>query len=248
MTQIASTHNPRLKALRRLHTRRGRDRSASFLAEGEDLIAAAHAAGRPCLEGYRLVGSGLGGEGFHDVEAHALASASTLGSGTRVLAVYEQRWGAPLGPLCVYLHGVGDPGNVGTILRSAVAFGASSVAFGPGCADPHGPKAVRASMGAIFEVAIARAPALGELPGELVALASGAERELRGPGGEPARPLTLLVGAERDALPAEVLAACDRVARIPIACDSLNAAMAATVALYEMTRRGGRDIDTVPAS
>jgi len=96
-------------------------------------------------------------------------------------------------------------------------------------------------------VAIARAPALGELPGELVALASGAERELRG-GRRAARPLTLLVGAERDGLPAEVLAACDRVARIPIACDSLNAAMAATVALYEMTRRGGRDIDTVPAS
>ena len=71
------------------------------------------------------------------------------------MAVYEQRWGAAVGPLCVYLHRVGDPGNVGTVLRSAQAFGASCVALGPGCADPHGPKAVRASMGAIFTVALA---------------------------------------------------------------------------------------------
>ncbi len=78
---------------------------------------------------------------------------STLGSGTRVIGVYEQRWAkVPVGPLCVYLHGVRDPGNVGTVLRSAQAFGASCVALGPGCADPYSPKAVRASMGAIFGV------------------------------------------------------------------------------------------------
>ena len=61
----------------------------------------------------------------------------------------------------------------------------------------------------------------------------------------PAGALTLLVGAEREGLPQEIVAACERTAQIPIAGDSLNAAMAATVALYEMTRRGGRDHDTV---
>ena len=65
---------------------------------------------------------------------------STLGSSTRVLAVYEQRWGPAVGPLCVYLHGVTDPGNVGTVLCSAAAFGASCVALGPGCADPAWPE------------------------------------------------------------------------------------------------------------
>ena len=105
------------------------------------------------------------------------AAVSTLGSGTRVIGVYEQRWAqAPAGPLCVYLHGVGDPGNVGTVLRSASAFGASSVALGPGCADPYGPKAVRASMGAIFEVEIARVESVAELPGERVALVARRRR------------------------------------------------------------------------
>jgi RNA methyltransferase, TrmH family len=273
MTQIQSPHNPRLKAVRHLHTKRGRARSGLFLAEGEDLIAAAEHAGRPLVEGYRLAGSGLGNDDFHEVERSALASVSALGSGTRVIGTYRQRWGTPAGPLCVYLHRVGDPGNVGTVLRSAQAFGASCVALGPGCADPHGPKAVRASMGAIFTVPLAHVSDIADLPGERIALVAGAgDRseigQLRGPGegggdngladgdGHGDRgaggAITLLVGSERDGLPDELVATCERVASIPIATDSLNAAMAATVALYEMTRRPhrcpARPNDTVPAS
>ncbi|HTA11984.1 MAG TPA: RNA methyltransferase [Solirubrobacteraceae bacterium] len=260
MSQIASPQNPRLKALRRLHTRRERVRTGTFLAEGEDLIAAAVLAGRPALAGYRLAGSGLGQEHFHDVEAATLAGASALGSSSRVIGVYEQRWQEPAGPLCVYLHGVRDPGNVGAVLRSALAFGASCVALGPGCADPHSPKAVRASMGAIFSVVLAQAFDVEQLPRERIALCADAREPLRGPGdrladaasgapeaaGEPPapEPVTLLIGAERHGLPDELIAACERSARIPIASDSLNAAMAATVALYEMTRRAIR----VPAS
>jgi TrmH family RNA methyltransferase len=251
MTEIASPHNPRLKAVRRLHGKRERERRGRFVAEGEDLIAAAAQAGRPALEGYRLAGSGLGGDDFFDVERFALGRVSTLGSGTRVIGVYEQRWGTARGPLCVYLHGVGDPGNVGTVLRSAHAFGASCVALGPGCADPHSPKAVRASMGAIFSVALARESDVGELPGERIALVAGAGEPLQCPANGAPGPITLLVGAEREGLPVELVAACDRVARIPIASESLNAAMAATVALYEMTRVAAPpayDPDTVPAS
>ncbi len=237
MTHISSPQNPRLKAVRKLRNRRERERSGRFLAEGEDLIAAARAAGRPLLEGFRLAGSELGGNDFHDVEAPVLQAVSALGSGTRVIGVYEQRWSAPTGPLCVYLHGVGDPGNVGTVLRSAQAFGASCVALGPGCADPHSPKAVRASMGAIFAVALARVSEAGELPGERIALLAGASEPLRGEDAHAGKPLTLLIGAERDGLPPDVVAACERAARIPIASESLNAAMAATVALYEVTRQ-----------
>jgi len=122
---------------------------------------------------------------------------------------------------------------VGTVLRSALAFGAGSVVLGPDSADPFGPRAVRASMGAVFAVPVARAADIAELPGERVALVAGGGEPLRGP---VAGPVTLLVGAERTGLPHAVVAACDRVAHIPIRSESLNAAMAATVALYEATR------------
>jgi TrmH family RNA methyltransferase len=241
MTDINSPQNPRLKALKRLATRRERALSGRFAVEGEDLVSAAHDAGRSAIEGYRVAGSGLGDERFHDVDEAVLRSVSTLGSGTRVIGVYKQLWGAVAGPLCVYLHGVGDPGNVGTIVRSAHAFGASCVALGPGCADPHSPKAIRASMGSIFAVALARVRDVAELPGERVALSADAEDVLAGgpDAGAATSGLTLLIGAERDGLPRELLDACERRARIPIAAESLNAAMAATVALYEVTR--GRD-------
>jgi TrmH family RNA methyltransferase len=245
MTHITSPQNPRLKSVRRLSSRRERERSGTFLVEGEDLVLAARNAGRVAVEGYRVAGSSLGEEGFHDVAPGALKAISTLGSGARVIGVYEQRFSAPAGPLCVYLHGVGDPGNVGTVLRSAEAFGASCVALGPGCADPHSPKAVRASMGAIFAVALARVDDVRELPGERIALVPDAAESLRNAhADDPVGGRTLLVGAEREGLPSSVVAACERVVRIPIASESLNAAMAATVALYEMTRQPSE----VPAS
>jgi TrmH family RNA methyltransferase len=228
---IASQHNPRLKAVRRLQRRRDRAETGRFVAEGEDLLAAADEAGWPALERYCAAGSGLPGT---PVEPAALGKVSALGSGTRALGVYQQRWSAPAGPLCVHLHGVADPGNVGTILRSALAFGAGSVVLGPGCADPYGPKAVRASMGAIFSVPVARGD-VEDLPGERIALVEHAGEPLRGPASGAA---SIVVGAERTGLPEEVVSACDRVAHLPIRSESLNAAMAATVALYELTRGG----------
>jgi RNA methyltransferase, TrmH family len=232
---ITSSHNEKLKEIRKLtRQRRARQLSGRFVAEGEDLLAAADAYGWQPVERLCAAGSGLPGT---EVEPPLLAAVSGLGSGTRSLAVYEERWApAPAGPLCVYLHGVGDPGNVGAVLRSAAAFGASSVAIGPGTADPFSPKAVRASMGAIFSVALARVKRIEDLPGPTVALLADPD-----PSHAPLReldlgPATLLVGAERDGLPAEMVTAADHTARIPIATHSLNAAMAATVALYEVTR------------
>jgi RNA methyltransferase, TrmH family len=216
---ITSHHNPKLKEIRKLLRRR----DGRFVAEGEDLLAAADAAGWPAVE--RL-------EAGVDVEADVLARVSGLASGTRALAVYDERWAErATGPLCVALWGVHDPGNVGTILRGALAFGASSVAIGPETADPYGPKAVRASMGAIFSVPLVRVAAVDELPPERVALVAHAGQPLRG-----RTEGTLVVGGERTGLPDEVVTACDRTAHIPIASESLNAAMAATIALYELTR------------
>jgi TrmH family RNA methyltransferase len=234
---ITSPHNEKLKEIRKLARRRSRDAAGRFVAEGEDLVAAAAAAGWPPVHVLAAAGTGLEGE---EVEPALLEGASGLGSGTRQLGVYASRWGAPAGPLCVALWGVADPGNVGTILRSALAFGASSVVLGPGCADPFGPKAVRASMGAIFAVPVARAAGVEALPGAKVALAARAGAplgEVAAVLGKDSGAVTLLVGAEREGLPADVLAAADHVAHIPIASESLNAAMAATVALYELGPR-----------
>jgi RNA methyltransferase, TrmH family len=222
---ITSLDNDALRRVRKLAGRRWRDKTREFVAEGEDLIAAAEEAGwRPSL----VLREGV------DVAPQLLRKVSQLGSGTRALAVYGQRWApAPTGPLCVALWGVNDPGNVGTVLRSALAFGAASVAVGPGTADPFGPKAVRASMGAVFAVPVARVGAVEELPGRTVALVARAGRPLRDAEEEE---VTLVVGSEREGLPAAVVAACDEVAHIPIRSESLNAAMAATIGLYESSR------------
>jgi TrmH family RNA methyltransferase len=229
---ITSPHNEKLKEIRKLtQRRRWRERSGRFVAEGEDLLAAADQAGWHPLARYSAAGSGLPGT---EVEPEVLVSVSGLGSGTRALAVYQERWStAPTGPLCVYLHAVSDPGNVGAVLRSAQAFGVSSVAVGPGTADPYSPKAVRASMGALFAVPLARCDDIGRLPGRTVALVAGQGRPLKE---LELVDVTLLVGAERDGLPARIIAAADETAQIPIATHSLNAAMAATIALYEATR------------
>jgi RNA methyltransferase, TrmH family len=239
---ITSHHNEKLKEIRKLRQRRRwRERAGLFVAEGEDLLSSADASGWIAIERYVAAGSGLRGV---EVEPSLLASASGLNSGTRALAVYEERWApAPVGPLCVYLHGVHDPGNVGAVLRSAQAFGASCVALGPGTADPYSPKAVRASMGAIFSLPLSRADP-STLPGEKIALVPHGGRPLvdlwRSDhvfGSSSAIGFTILVGSERDGLPDEVVAHADHVAHIPIATDSLNAAMAATIALYELSRR-----------
>jgi RNA methyltransferase, TrmH family len=228
---ITSPHNEQLKEIRKLAGRKWRDKLREFVAEGEDLLAAADAAGWEPIARLVAEGSGLEGE---EVAPHLLGQVSQLGSGTRALGVYAQRWApAPVGPLCLALWGVNDPGNVGTALRGALAFGAGSVALGPGTADPYGPKAVRASMGALFQVPVARVRDPAELPGRKIALVARGGEPLSAPAGD----VTLVVGAERDGLPAQVVAACDDVAHIPIASESLNAAMAATVALYECNRR-----------
>lgn len=228
---ITSPDNAKLKEIRSLARPAGRRRSSRFVAEGEDLVRAAEAAGWTPVEQFVTADSGLPGT---VVDRALLDRASALGSGSRVIAVYEQRWAdAPVGPVCVALWAVGDPGNVGTVLRGALAFGAASVALGPGCADPFSPKAVRASMGAVFSVPLARVDDVAELPAPAIALDVRGGDALRGPAAG-----TLVVGAERTGLPGDVAAACAQVAHIPMggAAESLNAAMAATVGLYEMTR------------
>ncbi len=222
---ITSPDNSQLKLIRKLARKKARDEEGLFVAEGDDLIAAAVAAG---WEPEALLWAG------QDVEPELLDRVSQLGSGTRVIGVYRQRWAQPGGDLSVSLNGVGDPGNVGAVIRSAHALADGPVLIGPETADPYGPKAVRAAMGSLF----ARPPARGRPVGTTVALDAAADDVLAPIDG----PVTLLVGAEREGLPADVVESADVRARIPLRADgpeSLNAAMAATLALYVMGSGNG---------
>ena len=221
-TVITSPDNQKLKEIRKLV--RSRKRSDLFVAEGEDLVDAG-------WEPEYVLRAGV------DVEERLLADVSTLGSGTRVIGVYRERWSEPGGRLSVWLDGIKDPGNIGTIIRSAHALCDGPVVIGPRCADPFGVRAVRASMGSIFARPPARAR-VEDLPGTKLALGRDAPQTLRELEVEP--PVVLLVGAEREGLGPDALKAADVTARIEVredGPDSLNAAMAAAIGLYELSHR-----------
>jgi TrmH family RNA methyltransferase len=227
---IESPHNEKLKLVRKLRDRKHREREGLFATEGEDLLEAGLAAGAEPRFVLVAAGSGLEGE---EVAPELLSDVSSLGSGTRVIAVWPLQWAErPTAP-CFYLHGVGDPGNVGTIIRTLDALIGGSVVLGADTADPFSPKAVRASMGSIFSqpptnagLDVTRQPRVA-----LVAHGGEALDELSGVA-------TICLGAEREGLPDAVLAECDRQVTIPLregGPDSLNVAAAAAIAAQRLS-------------
>jgi RNA methyltransferase, TrmH family len=234
---ITSTDNEKLKLIRGLRDRRQRERSGLFVTEGEDLFEAGVAAGAAPQLLLSAAGSGIGGL---EVEPQLLHSVSALGSGTRVIAAWTQRWAQAIaGPVCVFLHAVGDPRNVGAVIRSAHALVEGTVVLGPDCADPYSPGAVRASMGSVFGQPLVRA-GLGETPEPRVGLIAH--------GGEPLTeldaPVTICLGAEREGLPAELLDGCKRAVTIPLrrgGAESLNVAAAAAIVLQRISSPAPED-------
>ncbi len=222
---ITSAANPRLKLVRRLRSGAQRRRLGLFVVEGEDLVQAGLDAG---LEPEDVLTAGV------DVDPQLLADVSELAHPARVIAVFRDdglRKAEP-GAVGIALWRVADPGNVGTLIRTADAFGAF-VALSSGCADPTSPKALRSSAGAIFRVPLLD---FEDAPAPRIALVPG--------GGQPlgevelGERVTFVLGAERAGLPADVLDSCDAVASIPMADDaeSLNVAVAGAIALYEHRR------------
>jgi RNA methyltransferase, TrmH family len=223
---ITSRTNPTLKLVRKLLAqKRKRVELGLFVVEGEDLVEAARAA---AIEPVELLVAG------ETVEEELLVELSTLPHPARVIGVYRQAdlpRGAPQTTLGLW-HVV-DPGNVGTLLRTADAF-CAAVALSPGCADPLGPKALRASVGAIFRVPLL---ALDDAPKPWIALAAHKGRSIREL--DLDGPITFLLGAERDGLPDELVAQSHEVVTIPTpgSAESLNVAAAGAIALYERSRR-----------
>jgi RNA methyltransferase, TrmH family len=241
---ITSAHNPRLRLVRRLQGRRQRERLGLFSCEGEDLVEAALAAGLKPVE--LLVDAERPPElpGLTDaepVEPRLLADVSALGHPPRALAVFRkadlpQLEADSVPRVGLALWHVGDPGNIGTLLRAADGLGPAFVALSAGCADPTGSKALRASAGAVFRVPLGR---FEESPEPRIALVAHGGTPLAEV--ELADRATFVLGAEREGLPDDVVAACEAVATIPLApqAESLNVAMSGVVALYEWRRRRG---------
>ena len=226
---ITSPQNEKLKLVRKLARRRTREAEGLFVTEGEDLLDAARATGAEPVELLSAAGSGLGGD---EVEPELLDGISALGSGSRVIGVWRERWAERLEAPVIYLHGVSDPGNVGTIIRTASSLVGGTVAVGPDCADPFGPRAVRASMGAVFSQTLIRA-VLTETPAPRAALVAHGGGPLDALGS----PATLCLGSEREGLPGEVVGACETRVTIPLrpGAESLNVAAAAAIAMQRIS-------------
>lgn len=226
---ITSPHNEKLKLVRRLRRRRARRTDGLFVTEGEDLVAAGRAAGAEPVELLTAAGEGLGGT---EVEPALLDGVAELGSGTRAIGIWKQRWAEQVTAPALYLHGISDPGNVGTIMRTAQALVGGTVVLGPGCADPFGPRAARASMGAVFSQPLVSA-GIERTPEPRAALVAHGGDVLEALGD----PATLCLGAEREGLPAEALELCAAQVTIPLlpGAESLNVAAAAAIALQRIS-------------
>lgn len=255
---ITSAANERLKLVRKLEARAQRARTGLFVAEGEDLVEAALDAGIQPVEALVDAERPVLEKRLRNAEPclpKLLAEVSTLAHPPRIIAIFKEQdlplldiaaaitpgAGATAGGVAIAapqvglaLWHVGDPGNVGTLFRAADALGPAYVALSEGCADPTGSKALRGSTGSIFRVPRC---SFEQAPGRRIGLVARSGRplsEIELHDGD-----VFVLGAERAGLPDSIRHSCDVLAEIPLAgpTDSLNVAMAGTIALYEWSRR-----------
>ena len=258
--RITSLAHPTVKTARGLHLRKARDASGLFLAEGLKITAEAvelgrtprvlmfgpDAAGHPILQRIAARTHAAGGEVL-EVTADILAKVSRRDNPQTVVAIFDQAF-TPLdaldpaaAPCWVALEAVRDPGNLGTIVRTADAAGCGGVVLIDDCCDPFSVEAVRATMGSVFATPIVRTGRAGFLawrsrwPGSVVGTHLGAEVDYRE--AVYARPCLLVMGNEQAGLSPELAQACDVTVKIPMRgrADSLNLAVATGIMIYAAT-------------
>jgi len=259
---ITSLQNQSVKAIRALHMRKVRRQSGLFVAEGASLLLMARDAGWPPTTLAYLAASAKAGVNAAlvawacaagaeclEVAPAVLGKLATKDNPQTVLGVFEQRWARPPDPatlpssgLWLALEGVRDPGNLGTIIRTLHAVGASGAMLIGSTVDPYSREAVRASMGSIFHVPLLRLNCAAFLAlrsqwlGEVVGTELSACQDFRA---QPYRhPVLLVMGSEGAGLSSALAAACSRRVKIPMAgrLDSLNLAVATGLMLYEVCR------------
>jgi TrmH family RNA methyltransferase len=259
---ITSLQNERVKLIRSLEMRKVRRETGLFVAEGASVLVTARDAGWKPRMLVHLAGSAdagiarelvgwaeRSGAELLEVSQAVLGKLAAKENPQTMLGVFEQRWAHPPTPdaarshaLWLALEAVRDPGNLGTIIRTADAVGASGVILIGNSADPYSRDAVRATMGSIFDVPLVRTSAEEALaltrdwPGDVVGTALSATEDFRA---TPYRaPTLLLMGSEGPGLSAELTEACTRLVKIPMVgrLDSLNLAIATGLMLYEIAK------------
>jgi TrmH family RNA methyltransferase len=258
--RITSLANPTVKAVRALHLRKERDATGLFVAEGlknvtegvetghapQTLLYGPEAAVHPLLKQALAATRAAGGEAIEVTEA-ILAKVSRRENPQAVVGVFRQAFRTldqiePTAASCfVALHRVRDPGNLGTIVRTADAAGCGGVILVGECCDAYSVEAVRATMGSIFAMPLTRCSE-GEFagwrarwPGSVVGTLLSAETDYRA--ADYARPALILMGNEQQGLPPEMARLCDVNVKIPMRgrADSLNLAVATGIMIYAAT-------------
>ena len=258
--QITSLTNPTVKAVRSLHLRKDREESGLFLAEGLkiviDAIELGHAprilmygpdgAGHHMLQKAVAATQGAGGEVI-EVSREVLEKVSKRDNPQAVVAVFPQVY-TPLdeiapaeAPCWVALQAVRDPGNLGTIVRTADSAGCGGVILVGDCTDPYSVEAVRATMGSVFAVKLAKASVEDFLawrrtwPGSVAGTLLSATTDYRQ--ADYRKPTLILMGNEQQGLPPELAAACDVTVKIPMRgrADSPNLSVATGIMIYTVT-------------
>jgi RNA methyltransferase, TrmH family len=254
---VTSLTNATVKAVRALHMRKAREESGRFLAEGLKIVIEAiehgraptvlmhgpEAAGQPVLKRAIDATNAAGGEVI-EVTREILEKVSRRDNPQAVVAVFDQAFADLAGidpssaPVWVALQAVRDPGNLGTIIRTADAAGCGGVILVGDCCDPYSVEAVRATMGSIFAVPLYQASNATFLewrrtwPGPVVGTLLTATTDHRS--ADYRRPTLILMGNEQAGLPPELAAACDVNVKIPMRgrADSLNLAVATGIMIY----------------
>ncbi len=261
--EITAFSNPLIKRVRNLRDKRHRREEGRFLAEGLRILTEAHEAGRlpeflffakdmathPFVRTLVAATEAAGGEAI-ETNADILSKLSGKDNPGAVVGVYPEfvvglaELDRSKAAIWLVAERLRDPGNMGTILRTADAVGAGGLVLVDDCVDPFSVEAVRASMGALFTVPVARASWdefrswLRSGPGQLVGLSLDTEHDYRAP--EYAAPTFLLTGNEAQGMPDFMAAECDLLVKIPMLgkADSLNAAVATAVMAYEVLNQG----------
>jgi TrmH family RNA methyltransferase len=256
MKELSSVHNPQIRQLRRLQEASGRREQGRFLCEGIRMCREAVQAGWAreilCTRDQAQQGLELGQQAgispvlVSDAVMDSLCTARTP-QGIACVCPLPELSRVPEGRLLVALDGVQDPGNLGTILRTADAAGFAGALLGAGTADPFGPKALSATKGSVFRLQMKRcsrlAPVLEDCACRgmaVVASELGGEDFYEGlPGGDT----VLVIGSEGNGISPEVRDACTHHLQLPMpgGAESLNAAVAAGIMIYEIMRRGRKN-------